>query len=161
MTSLSLESVEISFKFTGDAARIYGEKGIAPATMDSVGVDLRACLSEPESIAVPPGERRMIPTGIAIEPKRPGIAGFVYSRSGLGGLTGVTVAQGVGVIDPDYRGEIKVPLLNTGKEIYVVQRGERIAQLIFQQYFRPVFREVEELGLTDRDSGGFGHTGRQ
>ena len=103
----------------------------------------------------------MIPTGIAIEPKQPGVAGFVYSRSGLGGVTGITVAQGVGVIDPDYRGEIMVPLLNTGQEAYMVQRGDRIAQLVFQVYFRPVFAVTEELGSTERAQGGFGHTGRK
>ena len=102
----------------------------------------------------------MIPSGISVEPKQPGVAGFVYSRSGLGGVQGITVAQGVGVIDPDYRGEIKVPLLNTGSEPYTVQRGDRIAQLVFQPYFRPLFQVVDELGNTDRAHGGFGHTGR-
>jgi dUTP pyrophosphatase len=69
------------------------------------------------------------------------------------------VAQGVGVIDPDYRGEIKVALLNTSGETRTVSRGDRIAQLIFQPYFRADFRPVEELGQTRRGEGGFGHTG--
>jgi dUTP pyrophosphatase len=123
-----------------------------------VGVDLRACLEVEE--AIPPGERRVIGSGIGIEPRQPGIAGFVFSRSGLGGLRGIAVAQGVGVIDPDYRGEIRVPLLNTGRETYKVQPGERIAQLAFLPFLQPVFREIPRLGATERGGGGFGHTGR-
>ncbi|MDR2075487.1 MAG: dUTP diphosphatase [Desulfovibrio sp.] len=138
---------------------MYGRDGLLRATPGAVGVDLRSCAEREEPI--PPGERRLIGTGIAIEPMAPGIAGFVYSRSGLGGLTGIVVAQGVGVIDPDYRGEIRVPLLNTGREVYMVHPGERIAQLVFQPFCRPVFREVARLGGTKRGSGGFGHTGRK
>lgn len=161
MTSLSLKSIDISLKFLGDAAPVYGDNGLAQATEASAGVDLRACLPVDQPATIAPGERRMIPSGIAIEPMQPGVAGFVYSRSGLGGVTGITVAQGVGVIDPDYRGEIRVPILNTGQEAYTVQRGDRIAQLIFQAYFRPVFTVTEELGSTERARGGFGHTGRK
>ena len=160
MTSVSLKYIDICLKFFGDAAEVYGKDGLAQATAGAVGVDLRACLADAAPIVIPSGERRMIPAGIAIEPVQSGIAGFVYSRSGLGGVQGITVAQGVGVIDPDYRGEIKVPLLNTGPESYTVRRGDRIAQLIFQPYFRPAFQVVEELGNTDRGQGGFGHTGR-
>lgn len=159
MTSTSQKYVEIHVKFLGEASLVYGENGLEQATSTSVGFDLRAC-HEGEAVSIPPGERRMIPVGIVIEPRTPGIAGFVYSRSGLGGIKGLTVAQGVGIIDPDYRGEIKVPLLNTGKEEYLVQRGDRIAQIVFQPYFSPVFTQVEELGETGRGHGGFGHSGR-
>jgi dUTP pyrophosphatase len=100
-----------------------------------------------------------VPSGIAVESTIPGIAGFVYSRSGLGAVKGLTVAQGVGVIDPDYRGEITVFLLNTGEEDYTVQNGERIAQLVFQPYVRPLFTPAATLGTTGRAAGGFGHTG--
>ncbi len=123
MTSISLTPLDINVRFIGDAAEVYGCDGLAQATKGAVGVDLRACTAKGEEICILPGERRMIPAGIAVEPKAPGAAGFVYSRSGLGGVQGITVAQGVGVIDPDYRGEIKVPLLNTGQEPYTVQRG--------------------------------------
>jgi len=100
-----------------------------------------------------------VPSGIAVESTIPGIAGFVYSRSGLGAVKGLTVAQGVGVIDPDYRGEITVFLLNTGEEDDTVQNGERIAQLVFQPYVRPLFTPAATLGTTGRGAGGFGHTG--
>lgn len=133
--------------------------GFEPSTPTAVGIDLRACFSEDE-FSLPPGSRLPIPAGVAIEPVTPGIAGFVYSRSGLGAKRGLVVAQGVGVIDPDYRGEIIVWLLNTSKEIMTVKRGERIAQLVFQPYIRPRIHEAEQLSETLRGSGGFGHTGR-
>ena len=96
-----------------------------------------------------------------MQPQQPGLAGFVYSRSGLGARDGLTVAQGVGVIDPDYTGEILVMLLNTSGDERRLKRGERMAQLIFQPYVRPVWREVPELAATRRGAGGFGHTGRR
>ena len=135
------------------------EHGFVPSTATAVGIDLRACFSEDE-FSLPPGSRLPIPSGVAIEPVTPGIAGFVYSRSGLGAKKGLVVAQGVGVIDPDYRGEIMVWLLNTSKEIRIIKQGERIAQLVFQAYIRPRIYEVEQLSETLRGSGGFGHTGR-
>ena len=96
----------------------------------------------------------------AVEPLTPGIAGFVYSRSGLGAMQGLTVAQGVGVIDPDYRGEITVVLLNTSGEERRLRRGDRIAQLVFQPALQVELEECETLGATGRGSGGFGHTGK-
>lgn len=95
-----------------------------------------------------------------VEPLTPGIAGFVYSRSGLGAMQGLTVAQGVGVIDPDYRGEITVVLLNTSNEERRLRRGDRIAQLVFQPALQVELEECETLGATGRGSGGFGHTGK-
>ena len=95
-----------------------------------------------------------------MQPRAAGIAGFVYSRSGLGARDGITVAQGVGIIDPDYTGEILVFLLNTSGQERRIQNGERVAQLIFQPFVRPRWREVTELSATERGSGGFGHTGR-
>ena len=159
MTSVSEPETTINVLFFRNAASIYGEQGLAPSTPASVGVDLRACLIEGDSLPIPAGERRPVPCGIAVEPAIPGIAGFVYSRSGLGAVKGLTVAQGVGIIDPDYRGEISVFLLNTSREEYTVQNGERIAQLVFQPYMRPLFTPAEVLGATGRGAGGFGHTG--
>ena len=159
MTLFSLPVASIHFIFFGAASAIYGATGLIPATEGAVGIDLRACLDAEDGIVIPPGERRMVHTGIGIEPCIPHIAGFVYSRSGLGALKGITVAQGVGVIDPDYRGEITVPLLNTSAEAYTVAKGERIAQLIFQPYLRPEFIRVDALTTTRRGGGGFGHTG--
>ena len=160
MTSISRPDTGINVCFFRNAAAVYGEEGLAPSTSESAGTDLRACLIDEDSLLIPAGERRQVPVGIAVEPAVPGIAGFVYSRSGLGAVKGLTVAQGVGVIDPDYRGEITVFLLNTSKEDYTVQNGERIAQLVFQPYVRPLFTPVATLATTGRGAGGFGHTGR-
>ncbi len=130
----------------------------AVATAGSAGLDLRADL-ETETLTIAPGERAAVPTGIAIEIDMPGVAGFVYSRSGLGARDGLTVAQGVGVIDPDYRGEIVVWLLNTGREPKTIARHERIAQLVLAPIVTPVVTPVGDLGDTARGDGGFGHTG--
>lgn len=129
------------------------------ATPGSAGLDLRADC-ETQTLTVAPGERVAVPTGIAIEIDAPGVAGFLYSRSGLGARHGLTVAQGVGVIDPDYRGEIIVWLLNTSKEPKTITRFERIAQLVLAPVVRPILTPVDELGDTRRGDGGFGHTGK-
>ncbi|MEA4858220.1 dUTP diphosphatase [Solidesulfovibrio sp.] len=129
------------------------------ATPGSAGLDLRADI-EAETLTIAPGARAAVPTGIAIEIETPGLAGFVYSRSGLGAKHGLTVAQGVGVIDPDYRGEIIVWLLNTSSEPKTIARHERIAQLILTPVVRPIVTPVEALGDTGRGDGGFGHSGR-
>lgn len=131
----------------------------APATPHSAGIDLRACLAGPEA-RIPAGGRLAVPTGLSVQPAVAGWAAFVYSRSGLGARDGLTVAQGVGLIDPDYTGEICVYLLNTSGEERLLRRGERVAQLVFQPYARPAWEEVPELAATTRGAGGFGHTGR-
>lgn len=143
-----------------DARKLYGD-GPAYATAGAVGLDLRACFPAVErELVIQPGARVAIPAGIALEPSTDAVAGFVYSRSGLGALQGVIVAQGVGVIDPDYRGEITVVLLNTSDQERRVRRGDRIAQLVFQPVFRVRVEEAAELGATARGEGGFGHTGQ-
>ena len=152
--------VPVNVQFLGNGQEIYGPDGLKPETVRAVGIDLRACLEDAEMVILP-GERGVVRSGIAIAPQKNGIAGFVYSRSGLGAMKGIVVAQGTGVIDPDYRGEIKVVLLNTSKEAYTVSRGERIAQLVFQPCFQARFAVVERLDETGRGSGGFGHTGKQ
>jgi dUTP pyrophosphatase len=131
--------------------------GLTYATPFSAGLDLRACF-EDEELIIPAGSRGKAPSGIAVEPPA-GAAGFVYSRSGLGAVHGLTVAQGVGVIDPDYRGEILVFLLNTSGEERRLRRGERMAQLVFQPIVRAELEVAETLGETERGAGGFGHTG--
>jgi dUTP pyrophosphatase len=151
--------VNVRIKFFRNAAELYKAGGLSPATEGSAGFDLRADLDE-RGASVAPGERCMLNTGIAIEPLRKGLAAFIYSRSGLGGINGLVVAQGVGVIDPDYRGEIRVPLLNTGKETLSLKRGDRVAQMIFQPFYPANFLEAEELGGTGRGEGGFGHSGK-
>lgn len=152
--------VRLAFTRPG-AAELYAPDGglPAPATPRSAGIDLRACLDGPEA-RIPPGGRLAVATGLSVQPAAPGWAGFVYSRSGLGARDGLTVAQGVGLIDPDYTGEICVYLLNTSGEERALRRGERVAQLVFQPYARPLWEEVPELAATTRGAGAFGHTGR-
>jgi dUTP pyrophosphatase len=161
MAHEGMAPVDIAFVRPG--ARQHYAQGredfLAPATSHSAGLDLCACLDADEAV-IPAGGRLKVATGISVQPTVAGIAGFVYSRSGLGARDGLTVAQGVGVIDPDYTGEILVFLLNTSGQERRVKNGERIAQLIFQPYVRPRWREVAELTSTERGSGGFGHTGR-
>jgi dUTP pyrophosphatase len=138
----------------------YLRQGAKPphrGTDQSAGLDLAAALESDVTIA--PGARAAIPTGVSIEIGRPGIAAFVFSRSGLGAKDGLTVAQGVGVIDPDYRGEIMVWLLNTSCEPRTVRPGQRIAQLLFLPVFTAELTFADELSDTGRGAGGFGHTG--
>jgi len=142
------------------AQELYeSEGGLTYATPHSAGLDLRACFAE-EKLHIAAGCRAKIPSGIAVEPLTPGVAGFIYSRSGLGAVHGLTVAQGVGVIDPDYRGEIIVFLLNTSSTDFRLRRGERMAQLVLQPFVRATLEVAEKLGETQRGAGAFGHTGR-
>ena len=135
------------------------ENAIVPTygTEFSAGADLYACLSEPVTIA--PGETGWITTGISLEVPK-GCAGLIYARSSLGVKRGLAPANKVGVIDSDYRGEIKVVLLNHGKEPQTVSHGERIAQFLITPVLTPAYEEVDELSSTDRGIGGFGSTGR-
>lgn len=154
----------VRVRYTEQGKRCYAmpetcELGPCYATPGSIGLDLRACIEE-ESVEIPAGGRVKLAAGLAIEVQQPGIAGFVFSRSGLGAKHGLTVAQGVGVIDPDYRGEIVVWMLNTSQELRTIARGERIAQLIFLPAFMASLEAVESLGDTARGAGGFGHTGK-
>ncbi len=128
------------------------------ATCHAAGMDLRACFDEP-SLTLHSGQRLLIPSGIAIEPPQD-VAGFVYARSGLGAKHGITIAQGVGVIDSDYRGEIMIMLLNTSAQSYTITQGERIAQLVFQAIIRPNIEIHTSLEASERGQGGFGHTGK-
>ncbi|WP_298069449.1 dUTP diphosphatase [uncultured Mailhella sp.] len=141
-----------------DALSLYGE-GLNYATAGSSGMDLRACMDE-ASLTVVPGQRICIPSGLCIEVGAPGVAGFLYSRSGLGAVKGLTVAQGVGVIDADYRGELMIWLLNTSGSPVSIRRGDRVAQLVFQPVCRLHPQTVQSLSETERGGGGFGHTGR-
>ena len=157
----ALTSIGVRIFFFPSARGLYVSAGPAAATSRSAGFDLCAALPEAvPDLTVAPGSRAAVPTGIAIEPLLEGVAGFVYSRSGLGAVKGLTVAQGVGLIDPDYRGEIIVYLLNTAAEPLSLRRGERVAQLVFQPFFQPRWEAAETLSQTTRGSGGFGHTGR-
>ncbi|MBQ2892747.1 MAG: dUTP diphosphatase [Oscillospiraceae bacterium] len=124
---------------------------------EAAGADLYACLEETVSIA--PGEVFWVPTGVALEVPK-GCAGLIYARSSMGVKRGLAPANKVGVIDSDYRGEIRVVLLNHSKQVQTVAPGERVAQLIITPVLTPAYEEVEELTDTERGIGGFGSTGK-
>lgn len=126
-------------------------------SLEAAGADLYACLDEAVTIA--PGETAWIGTGIALEVPK-GCAGLVYARSSMGVKRGLAPANKVGVIDSDYRGEIRVVLLNHGKEPQTVEPGERVAQFVITPVITPVYEEAEELTDTSRGTGGFGSTGK-
>jgi dUTP pyrophosphatase len=151
--------INVHIVFFEHAEALYAGAGPKAATSEAAGFDLCANLADGEPCIIEPRERALIHTGIAIQVETAGVAGFVYSRSGLGAVQGLTVAQGVGVIDPDYRGEIMVYLLNTSRETKKIRRGDRVAQLVFQPFFRPLFIKTEKLADSARGGGGFGHTG--
>ncbi|MGE5415337.1 MAG: dUTP diphosphatase [Acidobacteriota bacterium] len=125
-------------------------------TEGAAGVDLYAANEELVNIA--PGKVALIPTGLKIEIPQ-GFEAQVRPRSGLALKHGITVLNTPGTIDSDYRGEVKVIVINLGDKEYIVQRGERIAQMIFCRVERAIFTEVESLQETARGAGGFGHTG--
>ena len=129
------------------------------ATDGSAAVDLRAAIDENEVIVLAPGERALIPTGISISPERRDVVAILAGRSGLGVKKGVSLSNGIGVIDSDYRGEICVGLINHGSEPFEVRRGDRIAQMMFLPVLSASFLPVESLDETERGAGGFGHTG--
>lgn len=125
-------------------------------TAGSAGYDLSACIEQP--CTIPPGGVALIPTGVAIELPGSYLAGLVFGRSGLGVKHGIVPANGVGVIDSDYRGEISVGLRNQSAQPFTVQPGDRVAQLVLIPVYTPVLRQVEALGETQRGAGGFGST---
>ena len=127
------------------------------ATVGSAGMDLCACINEP--VTIPARGHAIIPTGIAISIPQ-NYAAMVYARSGLAIKHGIGLLNSVGVIDSDYRGEIKVGLVNQFDKDYEIQPNERIAQLIIQPISHPEIIECDTLGDTQRGSGGFGSTGK-
>ena len=133
------------------------EKAIIPTygTEYSAGADLYALLDE--DLEIKPGETVMIGTGLAMAIPT-GYAGLIYARSSLGSKKGLAPANKVGVVDSDYRGEIKVPLFNQSKETQIIAKNERIAQIIFTPYLKANFQETTDLDDTTRGTGGFGST---
>ena len=139
-------------------------------TAGAAAMDLCACVDEAVTLARgqryglvhagAPGQRRGIPTGIAIALPSPDYVALVFVRSGMGFRHGIALSNGVGVIDSDYRGEISVGLVNLSQDSYTIQPGDRIAQLMVTPVVRPVLVQAEELDETDRGAGGFGSTGR-
>ena len=129
----------------------------AYATEGSAGMDLRANLPGP--IELQPFQRQMIPTGIYLE-LPPGYEAQVRPRSGLAAKQGITCLNSPGTVDSDYRGELKVILINLSPEVQVLHPGDRIAQLVVGPVVRVEWDEVGEIGVTARNTGGFGHTGK-
>ena len=128
------------------------------ATAGSAGLDLRACLDAPLTLA--PGRAELIPTGLAIHLDDPGLAAVILPRSGLGHRHGIVLGNLVGLIDSDYQGELKISCWNRGSEPYTVSPGERIAQLVVVPVVQVRMEVVEEFTESARGSGGFGHSGR-
>lgn len=120
------------------------------------GFDLHAAVTEP--MVLHPGERRLVPTGFAMSMKR-GLEAQIRPRSGLALKYGITCLNSPGTIDADYRGEVKVLLVNLGQEPFTITRNERIAQMVIQLVPEVELVEVDELADTERGAGGFGHTG--
>lgn len=128
-------------------------------SQSAAGADLYAALDKPMTIN--PLSRALIPTGIAIEITESGYAAFVFARSGLASKYGICLSNGVGVIDSDYRGEIKVAMINISNEPYTISPGERIAQLALMPALQARFFECDHLSETERMGGGFGSTGKE
>ncbi len=127
------------------------------ATDGSAGMDIHAAVES--SLVIKPGETALVPTGFRIA-LTPGYEAQVRPRSGLALKHQVGILNAPGTIDSDYRGEVKVILTNFGKNDFVVQRGDRIAQLVIASYIRGVWEEVPQLDETSRGAGGFGHSGK-
>jgi dUTP pyrophosphatase len=129
-------------------------------TKDAAGCDIRANLGRGESLLIKPGERVLVPTGLAFAIE-PGYEVQVRPRSGLSYKTGLMVVNSPGTIDADYRGEVKVILGNLGSINEVIEHGDRIAQLVLAPVYQPTFEVVDSLDETERGEGGFGSTGRK
>jgi dUTP pyrophosphatase len=129
----------------------------AYSTTQSAGMDLRADLTEP--VTIRPLERKLIPTGLFIQ-LPDGYEAQVRPRSGLAINKGITVLNSPGTIDADYRGEIKIILINLSQEDFIINNGERIAQMIIAPYKQVDWHEVTQLDDSERGKGGFGHTGK-
>ena len=132
-------------------------KMIQRATKGSAGMDLHACIDS--EITIEPGEIKVIPTGLAIALQNENYVAYIYARSGLAIKHGITLANCVGVVDSDYRGEVCVGLTNISKNPYTIMPDERIAQLVIAPVCICDAVEVEDLDSTERGEGGFGHSG--
>ncbi|MBP5642700.1 MAG: dUTP diphosphatase [Bacteroidales bacterium] len=127
-------------------------------TVNSAGMDLRAYLPDGE-LVIKPMQRALVPTGLFMEIPV-GYEGQVRPRSGLAIKSGITVLNSPGTIDADYRGEVKVILINLSDSDFVIKSGDRIAQLVIAKHEQPEVVEVQTLSETERGAGGFGHTGK-
>jgi dUTP pyrophosphatase len=152
----------LSSKVTVELQRLPHADGLAlPAyqSAEAAGLDLMAAVAEGEPMTLTPGQYALVPTGLAIA-LPPGHEAQVRPRSGLAAKHGVTVLNSPGTVDADYRGEIKVILINHGPAPFVIKRGERIAQMVIAPVVQAALVPVATLSPTDRGAGGFGSTGR-
>lgn len=140
--------------------KIVSKSGRLPSyeTSGSAGMDLRAHINEPVTIGA--GKYALVPTGISIALPE-GFEAQVRARSGLAVKHGIGLVNGIGTIDSDYRGEIKIALINHGEEPFVVNDGDRIAQMVIARYEKVEWEEADVLPETERGEGGFGHTGKK
>lgn len=129
------------------------------ATTGSAGLDLRACLDA--AVTLNPGETQLLPTGLAIHIGDSNLAAVILPRSGLGHKHGVVLGNLVGLIDSDYQGQLMVSVWNRGQTAFVIEPGERIAQMVFVPVVQAEFNIVEDFESSERGEGGFGHSGRQ
>lgn len=138
--------------------RIISKSGVVPQyeTEGSAGVDIRAYIDEP--ITLKPGQRKLIPTGLFVELPQ-GYEAQIRARSGLAIKHGVGLVNGIGTVDSDYRGEWNIPMINWGDEDFVINSGDRIAQMVISKYEKASFELVDKINDTARGGGGFGHTG--
>jgi dUTP pyrophosphatase len=125
-------------------------------SLGSAGADI--CANVDEAVVLPPGRHALIPTGIFLEIPE-GYEAQIRPRSGLALKHGITVLNSPGTIDSDYRGEIKIILINLGEEDFKIEKGMRIAQMVFAHVFKGEFIQVDKLDATERNEGGFGHSG--
>jgi dUTP pyrophosphatase len=130
-----------------------------PATDGSAGVDLRACI--PEHLRIEPGETHLVPTGMAIHIADAGLAAMILPRSGLGHKHGIVLGNLVGLIDSDYQGQLLVSVWNRGDEHFIIEPGDRIAQMVIVPVVQPDFEVVAEFDVSRRGAGGFGHSGKK
>jgi len=130
----------------------------AYATTGSAGLDLRACVDE--ALVIEPGQTVLIPTGLAVHLRDPGLAAMLLPRSGLGHKHGIVLGNLVGLIDSDYQGPLMVSCWNRGSQAFTVQPMERIAQMVIVPVIQARFKVVETFESSDRGAGGFGSTGR-
>ncbi|SEM96602.1 dUTP diphosphatase [Bradyrhizobium sp. OK095] len=152
----------MSTKVTVELQQLAHAEGLpqpAYQTAEAAGLDLMAAVPESEPMTLAPGQYALVPTGLAIA-LPPGYEAQVRPRSGLAAKHGVTVLNSPGTIDADYRGEIKVILINHGAAPFVIKRGERIAQMVIAPVVQAALVPVATLSATDRGAGGFGSTGR-
>ncbi|SKA83069.1 dUTP pyrophosphatase [Thiothrix eikelboomii] len=129
------------------------------ATSGSAGMDLRACLDQ--ALTLNPGETQLIPTGLALHIGDPNLAAMILPRSGLGHKHGIVLGNLVGLIDSDYQGQLFISCWNRGQQSFVIEPGERIAQLVVVPVVQADLVAVENFDQSVRGSGGFGHSGRQ